>query len=111
MTITNKEEWLKNMPERILLVLLLKQASEQEQQLSLGKIQDELGGGRSFQDDIILNSIHCLCNNGLIDTITERAAGGLQIVYRLSQKGLAEIGEMVDRARIELIELEVKQRH
>ena len=96
MAITNKEEWLKDMPERIMLLLLLKREG-----LSSEQIDDELGENHPARKDTIISSIHCLCRNELINAVNKRTSGGLQIVYELSEKSFAEIGEMVDRARIE----------
>lgn len=95
-----QEKWLKDMPERIICLLLLKQAFGQEG-LSSEEIEDELGG-RPSKEETIPSSINCLSHNELIDAIPKRTPGGLKIIYRLNQKGMEEIGEMTDRARIEL---------
>lgn len=95
---TKEEEWLKDMPERIMCLLLVKQVAKQEA-LSSEQIEDELGG-RPAKEETILNSINYLCRNQLITWVTNRTWTGTKIMYKLTETGLGEIQEFVDTVRI-----------
>ena len=88
MTSVSREVWLKDMPERILFLLLLKK------ELSTEELMRDFG-----KEDLIRGSLSWLIRQGFITNNYICEEGGAKVTYKLTGTGIEELQKLINDAR------------